>query len=299
MDCPRKRGGPSGFRAVSKLRDEHDATRTEHYATNKARRAQWEQTQNRLAHPALGPEALTRPQGDRGHKFMRAFVARPGVPDATSEIKSGFFGDQHDAVAAGAFGAAEIVSHGVRGSAGQTNCHRRSSATFPTSPDLSRWSEDAWRLWRCHDAIMKLSWPYRGSLVRSDNDHGRICIKDGGHIWIKLQLRPVLRDMRSAKTIDGNGALRATAITCCNATTRHATPATEQFARRIAHSAAACADTCWRKRGMTSSAMSCMDCRSQASFGPSQSTPVIRSVPKGPTSSRNATSLSRMVLGEP
>jgi hypothetical protein len=169
--------------------------------------------------------------------------------------------------------------------------------TFPTSPDLSRWSQDAWRLWRCHDAIMKLSWPYRGSLVRSDNGRGRICIKDGGHIWIKLQLRPACA-MSSAKTIDGNGALLATAITCCNATTRDATPATKRLAPRIAHSAA-CAETCWRKRGITSSAMSCIDCRSQASFGPSQSTPVINSVPKGPTSSRNATSLSSTVLGEP
>jgi hypothetical protein len=65
---------------------------------------------------------------------MRTFVTRPGVPDATSEIECGFFGDQQNAAAAGAFRSAKIVRDGLRGTASVLDGHRRSSATLPHTP---------------------------------------------------------------------------------------------------------------------------------------------------------------------
>ena len=65
---------------------------------------------------------------------MRALVARPGMPDATSEIECGFFGDQQNAAAAGAFGSAKIVRDGFRSTASVLDGHCRSSATLPHTP---------------------------------------------------------------------------------------------------------------------------------------------------------------------
>lgn len=65
---------------------------------------------------------------------MRAIVARPGVPDATSEIERGFFGDQQNAAAAGAFGSAKIIRDGLGDAASELDGHRRTSATFPHTP---------------------------------------------------------------------------------------------------------------------------------------------------------------------
>jgi hypothetical protein len=67
---------------------------------------------------------------------MQTFVTRPGVPDATSEIECGFFGDQQNAAAAGTFGSAKIVRDGFRGTASVLDGHRRSSATLPQTPHL-------------------------------------------------------------------------------------------------------------------------------------------------------------------
>ena len=143
-----------------------------------------------------------------------------------------------------------------------------------THPNLSPIGcHDAESMWRRHDAIMKLSWPRGAIFGRNDNGAGRICIKGATRICIKLRPAHGLSDGASRRNMRPSGA-------------------------RACHSAA-CASTCWRKRGMTSSAMSCIDCFSHASLGPSQSTPVIRRLPNGPTSSRKATSLSSMVLGEP
>jgi hypothetical protein len=81
-------------------------------------------------------------------------------------------------------------------------------------------------------------------------------------------------------------------------------PARQNQASRAARGqrrpySAACACACCWNFGITSSARSRIASRSQAWFGPAQSSPVISKVPNGPTSSRNATSLSSSVLGEP
>ena len=124
------RGGPSQFHAAAAPRGGRDATTR----LTTARRARGRQTRNRLTHSAHNPEGLTRPQGDRGHKFMRTFVTRPDVPDATSEIECGFFGDQQNAAAAGTFRSAKIVRDRSRGIASVLDGHRRSSATLPRTP---------------------------------------------------------------------------------------------------------------------------------------------------------------------
>jgi hypothetical protein len=97
-------------------------------------RARRRQTRNRLTPFGPSPGGLTRPQGDRGHKLMRAFVARPGVPDATSQIECGFFSDQQNAAAARTFGSAKTMGGGFRSVAGELQGHRRSSATLPHTP---------------------------------------------------------------------------------------------------------------------------------------------------------------------
>ena len=48
---------------------------------------------------------------------------------------------QQNAAATGAVGTAKIVSDGFRGSTGELNGHRRSSATLPHPPLLSRSSQ--------------------------------------------------------------------------------------------------------------------------------------------------------------
>jgi len=45
------------------------------------------------------------------------------------------------------------------------------------TPRLSRCCYHAWSLWRCHDAIMKLSWPGWAIFGGYNNGGGRICIK--------------------------------------------------------------------------------------------------------------------------
>jgi hypothetical protein len=169
------------------------------------------------------------------------------------------------------------------------------------TPHLSRCCYHAWPLWRCHDAIMKLSWPVGANFGRNDNAQARICIKL--RTGLQLLLRPrklsgatVWRISPCARHVWSNASRAAASLRCSGP--RRAAPGSPARQSVPVHSAAR-ASACWRKRGMTSSAMSCIDCRSQASLGPSQSTPVMSNAPKGPTSSRNATSLSSMVLGEP
>src|ERR1700756_2663628 len=50
----------------------------------------------------------------------------------------------------------------------------RRSHTQPMYPDRRY---DAWPLWRCHDAVMNLSWPGGAIFGRYNNGGGRICIK--------------------------------------------------------------------------------------------------------------------------
>jgi hypothetical protein len=174
----------------------------------------------------------------------------------------------------------------------------RRSHTHPVYPQCNHHARP---LWRCHDAIMKLSWPVGATFGGNDNGCGRICIKTavGARFWFRK--RRSGRDSLAHHDAADSGLCglcpgRASASLRCSSTRR---AAVEPGGRAPPVYSAACASTCWRRRGMTSSAMSCIDCRSHASLGPSQSTPVMSSVPKGPTSSRNATSLSSMVFGEP
>lgn len=160
------------FHAANATQLGQDATRL-----TRRVRARRRQTRNRLTPFGPQPGGLTRPQGNRGHKFMRAFVARPGVADAASQVECGFFSDQQNAAAARAFRSAKIVGGGLRSIAGELQGHRRSSATLPHAPRLSRCCYHARPLWRCHDAIMKLSWPVGATFGRNDNGRGRICIK--------------------------------------------------------------------------------------------------------------------------
>jgi len=241
---------------------------------------------------------LTRPQGDRGHKLVRTIVARPGVPNAPSQIECRFFSDQQNASAARAFGAAKIVGSGFRSSAGESQGHRRFSATLPHTPS-NPMVYLAWPLWRCHDAIMKLSWPAGADFGRNDNSRARICIKlrSALQFWRKWEFFGATLWRISA----GGSACSVTrgAVASLHCSTASYAPLNQRRRRAARVHSAARASACCRKRGMTSTAMSCIDCRSQASLGPSQSTPVMSRVPKGPTSSRNATSLSSRVLGEP
>lgn len=61
------------------------------------------------------------------------------------------------------------------------------------TPHLSRCCYHAWPLWRCHDAIMKLSWPVSANFGRYNNGRARICIK----------LRPALRLLVRARKLSG------------------------------------------------------------------------------------------------
>ena len=89
---------PFQFRAAAKprgRRDAHTILRTDKASSG---------TTETDAEPTdtIRPIArrLTRPQGDRGHKLIRTIVARPGVPNAPSQIECRFFSDQQNATAA-------------------------------------------------------------------------------------------------------------------------------------------------------------------------------------------------------
>jgi hypothetical protein len=167
---------------------------------------------------------------------VRAFVARPGMADATSQIERGFFSDQQNAAAARAFGSAKTVGGGLRSIAGELQGHRRSSATLPHTPRLSQCSHHARPLWRSHDAIMKLSWPVGATFGRNDNGRGRICIKTavGARFWPGAETfgcdglahHDAARG-RSPRRCPGRGALR------CPAAAHAAPPSNWQGARRV------------------------------------------------------------------
>ena len=134
------------------------------------------------------------------------------------------------------------------------------------TPHLSRCCYHAWPLWRRHDAIMKLSWPVGANFGRNDNGQARICIKLPPRPRIlllprKLSGATVWRTPLCGRHVWSN-AVRVAASLRCSSPRRaaHGRPARPSAP---VHSAAR-ASACWRKRGMTSSAMSCMDCRSHA-----------------------------------
>ena len=102
---------------------------------------------------------LTRPQRNRGHKFVVALVARPRVADASGRAKLGSLGNQQDVAATRAFGSTKIMGQGVLG-VGAMAAHRRSSSTLPHAPRSGLIPLDvACHLWRPCDAFVKLSWP--------------------------------------------------------------------------------------------------------------------------------------------
>jgi hypothetical protein len=51
--------------------------------------------------------------------------------DASFEVELGFLGDQQDAPATRAFGAAKILGQSLLGAAGELDAHRRTSSTLP------------------------------------------------------------------------------------------------------------------------------------------------------------------------
>ena len=72
---------------------------------------------------------------------MGTLVARPSVADATSQIERGFFGDQQNAVAAGAFRSAKVIRYRLRRVAseldGSSSNLRDVPSHTPICPDTS------------------------------------------------------------------------------------------------------------------------------------------------------------------
>ena len=101
---------------------------------------------------------LTRPRGNRGHKFVVALVARPHVADASGRAKLRSLGNQQDVAATRAVGSTKIMGRGVLGVGAMAA--RRFSSTLPHAPRSGLIRLDvACHLWRPCDAFVKLSWP--------------------------------------------------------------------------------------------------------------------------------------------
>jgi hypothetical protein len=106
-----------------------------------------------------GPN-LTRSEDNRGHKFVVAVIARPGMADASRDAELRFLGNKQHAAATRASGPAKITGRNVL-DAGTMDAHRRSSSTLLSAPQSGLIQADVARgLWRPCDAFMKLSWPH-------------------------------------------------------------------------------------------------------------------------------------------
>ena len=109
------------------------------------------------------------------------------------------------------------------------------------TPHLSRWCYLAWPLWRCHDAIMKLSWPAGADFGLNDNSRARICIKlrcsfgGGGNFSAQPfgASAPVARPVRSrwAPQLRCIAASRPTRLSINGAAGRRAFPPLRERAR--------------------------------------------------------------------